>query len=61
MAPVGNSFCYFTSISGAFHGTGEFAQIRPERIGALDYWVLRGGSQAGGMSLSARCVARNQS
>ncbi|MEO8906345.1 MAG: hypothetical protein ABI488_27280 [Polyangiaceae bacterium] len=60
LAPVGQSFCYFTSISGAFHGAGEFAQIRPERIGSLDYWVLRGGSLAGGVNLSARCVARNQ-
>jgi hypothetical protein len=60
LAPVGQSFCYFTEIAGAFHGAGEAVQIRPERIGAVDYWVLRTASQAGYIAASARCVSRDQ-
>jgi hypothetical protein len=62
LAPVGKSICYLTRVKGGFFGTGEFAQIRKERIGTIDYWVMRTG-QGGASSYvaaSARCYARDQ-
>ena len=47
--PWSESLCYVTRINGGF-GAGESAEIIRERIGGVDYWVLRihqGTSSAG--------------
>jgi hypothetical protein len=62
MAPTSDAFCFFTQISGAFHGRGESVSIQTAIIWGVEYWTLNVTSgQNNGTSAQARCYGLNQS
>ena len=62
MLNTNSGICAFTRIQGEFAGGGEWVEIRPEKIGDYEYWVLRSSRGAGSkfVHARARCFHREQ-